>query len=91
MFSAIEPFLKRINNIHLQEKSLYSDHLQTAGRVDCIAEFDTDYLSLTLRLQANLNLQNGLQIISVKVLRMQSCTKNVQHTYRHCYYSNASS
>ncbi len=40
MFSAIEPFLKRINNIHLQEKSLYSDHLQTAGRVDCIAEFD---------------------------------------------------
>ena len=40
MFSAIEPFLKRINNIHLQEKSLYSDHLQTAGQIDCIAEFD---------------------------------------------------
>lgn len=40
MFTSIVPFLNRIQNIHLQEKSLYSDHLQTAGRVDCIADFD---------------------------------------------------
>jgi len=37
--SAIET-LDRINNIHLLEAPLYSDHLRIAGRVDCIAEFD---------------------------------------------------
>jgi len=40
MFTSIVPFLNRIQNIHCQEKSLYSDFLKTAGRVDCIAEFD---------------------------------------------------
>ena len=29
-----------INNIYLQEAALYSDTLEIAGRVDCIAEFD---------------------------------------------------
>ena len=28
------------NNIYLQEAALYSDQLEVAGRVDCIAEFD---------------------------------------------------
>tara|TARA_R100000030_G_scaffold17286_1_gene11738 strand:+ start:2082 stop:2684 length:603 start_codon:yes stop_codon:yes gene_type:complete len=37
--SAIET-LDRINNIHLLEAPLFSDHLRIAGRVDCIAEFD---------------------------------------------------
>ena len=32
--------LDRINNIHALEKSLYSDYLGLAGRVDCIAEYD---------------------------------------------------
>jgi len=32
--------LDRINNIYLQEAALYSKHLEIAGRVDCIAEFD---------------------------------------------------
>ncbi len=40
MFTSIEHFLSRINNVHVQEASLYSDFLKTAGRVDCIAEFD---------------------------------------------------
>ena len=40
LFTQVQPFLDRINNIHLQEKTLYSDFLRTAGRVDCIAEFD---------------------------------------------------
>jgi genome maintenance exonuclease 1 len=30
----------RVNNIRLQEKPLYSDHLGVAGRVDLVAEFD---------------------------------------------------
>ena len=40
MWSTLKPELKRINNIHALETALYSDHLQVAGTVDCIAEFD---------------------------------------------------
>ena len=32
--------LDRINNIHALEKSLYSDYLGLAGRVDCIGEYE---------------------------------------------------
>jgi hypothetical protein len=40
MFKNTKPTLSRINNIYAQEVALYSDHLEIAGRVDCIAEFD---------------------------------------------------
>ena len=40
MFQHSKDVLDRINNIQLQEAALYSDHLEVAGRVDCIAEFD---------------------------------------------------
>lgn len=40
MFSSIKPFLDRIDNIHCLETQLYSHHLEVAGTVDCIAEFD---------------------------------------------------
>ncbi len=40
MFKNSVPILDRINNIFLQEAALYSDNLELAGRVDCIAEFD---------------------------------------------------
>ena len=40
MFHHSRPTLDRINNIYLQEAALYSKHLEIAGRVDCIAEFD---------------------------------------------------
>jgi genome maintenance exonuclease 1 len=39
-FDSIKPLLNRINNIHCLETQLFSDHLQVAGTVDCIAEFD---------------------------------------------------
>ena len=39
MFNTSKCVLDRINNIFLQEAALYSDHLEIAGRVDCIAEF----------------------------------------------------
>ena len=39
-FSEIKPLLERINNILLQEKGLYSDHLMLAGTPDCIGEFN---------------------------------------------------
>ena len=40
MFHNSKRVLDRINNILLQEAALYSDHLEIAGRVDCIGEFD---------------------------------------------------
>ena len=40
MFQHSRDVLDRINNIYLQEAALYSDQLEVAGRVDCIAEFD---------------------------------------------------
>jgi len=40
VFNSIKPHLNRINNVHCLETQLYSDYLQVAGTVDCIAEFD---------------------------------------------------
>lgn len=40
LFKISKPTLKRINNIHALEGSLYSKKLGIAGTVDCIAEFD---------------------------------------------------
>ena len=40
LFNIARTDLKRINNIHALEGSLYSKHLGIAGTVDCIAEFD---------------------------------------------------
>ena len=39
-FRSISPYLNKINNIHCLETQLYSDYLQVAGTVDCIAEYD---------------------------------------------------
>lgn len=41
MFNTMKAVLdKKINNIWFQEAFLYSDELETAGQVDCIAEYD---------------------------------------------------
>ena len=40
LWQGITPLLDRINNIHALETKLYSDHLEVAGTVDCVAEFD---------------------------------------------------
>ena len=39
-FGQMIPYLDNINNIHCLETKLYSDHLQTAGTADCIAEYE---------------------------------------------------
>ena len=39
-WSTFKPVLSRVNNIHCLETPLYSDHLQVAGTVDCIAEYE---------------------------------------------------
>ena len=39
-FGVMIPYLDKINNIHCLETQLYSDHLKTAGTVDCIGEYE---------------------------------------------------
>lgn len=38
-FNKLKPYLQNINNIKLQEQSIWSDTLKVAGRVDCISEY----------------------------------------------------
>ena len=40
MFHHAKPYLDKINNIHAIERTLYSEYLGLAGRVDCIGEYD---------------------------------------------------
>ena len=41
LFKTIEPIIsEKINRIYAQERTLYSDYLGVAGRVDCIAEWE---------------------------------------------------
>jgi genome maintenance exonuclease 1 len=40
MFHHAKPYLDKINNIHAIERTLYSEYLGIAGRVDCIAEYE---------------------------------------------------
>ena len=40
MFHHARPYLDRINNIHAIERTLYSEYLGLAGRVDCIGEYE---------------------------------------------------
>ena len=40
MFHYAKPYLDKINNIHAIERTLYSQYLGLAGRVDCIAEYE---------------------------------------------------
>ena len=40
MFYHAKAELDKINNIHAIERTLYSEYLGLAGRVDCIAEYD---------------------------------------------------
>lgn len=40
VFNSLLPYLDKIDNIHALESKLYSDHLQVAGTVDCVAEYE---------------------------------------------------
>ena len=40
MFHHAKPYLDKIQNVHAIERTLYSEYLGIAGRVDCIAEYE---------------------------------------------------
>lgn len=52
MFNSSRDILNRINNIYLQEAALYSDYLQIAGRVDCIAEYEGELAIIDFKTSA---------------------------------------
>lgn len=53
-FGQMIPYLDKINNIHCLETQLYSDHLQTAGTVDCIGEYDGKLTVIDFKTSAKL-------------------------------------
>ena len=53
-FGVMIPYLDKINNIHCLETQLYSDHLKTAGTVDCIGEYDGKLTVIAFKTSAKL-------------------------------------
>ena len=49
MFHHLKPELDKINNIHAIERTLYSEYLGLAGRVDCIAEYDGELAGIDFK------------------------------------------
>ena len=65
-YLTVQENLDRIDNIHALEKSLYSDYLGLAGRVDCIAEYDGELAVIDFKTSAKLNLKNGFKTITFR-------------------------
>jgi len=49
MFYHLKPELDKINNIHAIERTLYSEYLGLAGRVDCIAEYEGELAGIDFK------------------------------------------
>ena len=66
MFRIIQPYLKRIDNIHGVEEFLYSKEISVAGQCDCIAEYKgklsiIDFKSSSKQRDEDYNYANFLQ------------------------------
>ena len=53
-FGQMIPYLDKINNIHCLETQLYSDHLKTAGTVDCVGEYEGKLTVIDFKTSAKL-------------------------------------
>ena len=60
MFDSIRPLLDQIDNIHCLEDPLYSDHLQVAGTVDCIAEYNGKLAVIDFKTSARLKSRDDI-------------------------------
>ena len=54
IFTSLSRHLDKIDNIHALESPLYSHHLQVAGTVDCIAEYDGKLAIIDFKTSAKL-------------------------------------
>ena len=52
------PYLDKINNIHAIERTLYSEYLGLAGRVDCIAEYEGELAVIDFKTSTKIKPEN---------------------------------
>ena len=69
MFHHAKPYLDKINNIHAIERTLYSEYLGLAGRVDCIAEYEGELAVIDFKTSEKIKpekwLENYLSLIHI--------------------------
>lgn len=61
MFTHAKPYLDRINNIHAIERTLYSEYLGLAGRVDCIGEYEGELAVIDFKTSDKLKPEKWLE------------------------------
>ena len=61
MWDTILPELTHIDNIHALESKLYSDHLQVAGTVDCIAEYKGKLAVIDFKTSSRIKYKDDIQ------------------------------
>jgi len=61
MFHHATPYLDKINNIHAIERTLYSEYLGLAGRVDCIAEYEGELAVIDFKTSTKMKPEKWLE------------------------------
>ena len=61
MFYHAKQELDKINNIHAIERTLYSEYLGLAGRVDCIAEYDGELAIIDFKTSSKIKPEEWLE------------------------------
>ena len=61
MFHHATPYLDKINNVHAIERTLYSEYLGLAGRVDCIAEYEGELAVIDFKTSGKIKPEKWLE------------------------------
>ena len=61
MFHSSKSYLDKINNIHAIERTLYSEYLGLAGRVDCIAEYEGELAVIDFKTSTKMKPEKWLE------------------------------
>ena len=61
MFDAAKPYLDKIGLIHAIERSMFSEVLGIAGRVDCIAEYDGELAVIDFKTSAKIKKEEWIE------------------------------
>jgi len=61
MWKSIQPHLDCINNIHALEDKLFSDHLEVAGTVDCIGEYNGNLSVIDFKTSSRLKSKDDIR------------------------------
>lgn len=60
VYRSLIAHLDKINNIHALEDPLYSDHLEVAGTVDCIAEYNGNLAVIDFKTSARVKTRDNI-------------------------------